>query len=251
MNRALTASLLTIVLVAVRAWAEPPAEIDYQGQISVGRRPFSGTGYFKYAITDAFALTNLWANDGSAAGEPAASCELPVRDGRFSTLLGAAPMHAIDPAALAADGECFFRVWFSQEGSVFRELTPRQKIVSSPFAINALRLDGKSREFFEDAARLSSGTLADGRLGAAVTRLGASIGPGEIEANAVGSREIGSASVKLENMDLADTDTRYVRKIEGVVQGPLHVAGPARFEDGIAFLRACGDLSMGIYTNMP
>ena len=267
-KRLLLACAPALMLCVIRAAADPPTEIDYQGQISVSQRPFAGTGYFKYAITDAAGSSNRWANDGSPSGEPATGCSQAVNDGHFSTLLGAPPMQPIDPAALAADGECFFRVWFSQDGSAFRELKPRQKVVSSPFAINALRLGGRSREFFEDAARLSAGTVADERLSATVTKLGATIGAGEIEAAAVGTREIADGSVRLEDLNLSDTDARYVPRIAGMVPGPLcvdgavgigtnqpmaalHVAGTARFEDGIHFLACLGDLSMGIYTNTP
>lgn len=167
-NRILLAGVSGLLLCAMAAAAaDPPTEIDYQGRISVGQRPFVGTGYFKYAITDNEENTNYWSNDATAVGEPAASYAQTVNDGRFSTLLGAPPMHPIDPAALTAGTACFFRVWFSQDGSTFRELTPKQKVVSSPFALNALRLGGKSAEcYVQKIAGVVSGPLCvDGAVG--------------------------------------------------------------------------------------
>ena len=267
-SRFLLACGTALLFCSIQAAADPPTEIDYQGRISIGRSPFTGTGYFKFAIADAAENTNYWSSDGSSAGEPAASCALAVNDGRFSTLLGAPPMCPIDPAGLATGEPCFFRVWFSQDGSTFRELKPKQKIVSSPFAIHAMLLGGKRREFFEDASHLTSGTVADERLGTTVTKLGATIGAGELEQAAVGTREIADGSVKVEDLNLSEIDGRYVTKIAGVVPGPLslegpvgigtnqpgatlHVVGAARFEGGIQWSAPQGDLLMGIYTNSP
>ena len=263
-----------ILSSASLAAADPPTEIDYQGRISIGKRPFTGRGYFKFAITPSSEATNLWANDGTPAGEPAMSCEQEVTEGRFSTLLGAPPMRPLDSGALAADEACFLRVWFSQSNAAFHELKPKQKIASSPFAINALTLGGKSRAYFEDAARFSTGVLPDERLSPAVTRLGATIGAGELEEGTVGTREIADGSVRLEDLNLSETDARYVQKVDGALQGPLsvagglhvdggvgigtnqpaaglHVAGSVRFEDGILFVAPVGDLEMGSYTNRP
>lgn len=267
MNRLILAAMAALMLCRGAA-ADPPTEIDYQGKISIGRSPYSGVGHFKFAITDSSEGTNYWSNDGTSAGEPSASFALTVKDGRFSTLLGAAPMQSIEPERLAAAEASFLRVWFSQDGAAFRELKPKQKMVSSPFAIHALRLGGKSREYFEDAARLSAGTISDDRLSANVTRLGATIGPGELDQGAIGTREIADGSIKADDLDLSDTDARYVRHVDGVVAGPLcvagsvgigtnqsgaalHVAGPARFDGGIRLPAPSGDLLMGVYTNSP
>jgi hypothetical protein len=224
-----------------------PTQIDYQGRITIRKRPFTGTGYFKYAITPSSEATNYWANDGTAVGVPATGCSQKVTEGRFSTLLGAPPMQPIAPAALSQGEACFFRVWFSQDGLSFQELTPKQTLASSPFALHAATLEGKDAAFFQNASNLVTGTISDERLGESVTRLGSSIGAGELEADTVGLAEL-----KLE-----ETDARYVSKIDGALQGPLRISGTldvdgaARFEEGILFVAPVGDLRMGSYTNRP
>lgn len=271
--RALSVSCVCAFL-AFAARGDPPAEIDYQGRITIGKQPFTGTAYFKYAITWEDDSTNVWANDGTPAGEPANGCTQAVTEGRFSTLLGAPPMAPIDPAALDGGRACYFRVWFSQDGQSFREMKPKQKLASSPFALNAGRLGGKDRTYFENAANLTSGALPEGRLSELVSRLGQSIGSGEIEMAAVGAREIADGSVTLQDLNLSELDARYARAGEGGggatagaldtlcvsnavgigVSQPgasLHVAGTARFDGGIHFVYPVGDLQMGTYTNLP
>jgi hypothetical protein len=272
-NRVRSLTVLGILLSSL-AFADPPTEIDYQGRITIGKQPFTGTGYFKYAITCGDEGTNFWSNDGTATGEPAAGCAQAVTEGRFSTLLGAAPMAPIDPAALTGGDACFFRVWFSQDGASFRELKPKQKLASSPFAVNAARLGGKDRAYFENAGNLASGSVPDERLSASVTKLGPTIGGGEIDEGGVGTREIADGSVKLEDLNLSELDARYARAGEGAGQqvagavdtlcvsnavgigvsqpgAALHVAGTARFENGIHYVHPVGDLQMGVYTNSP
>jgi hypothetical protein len=244
-------------LLPPKAAAVPPTEIDYQGRITIGRQAFTGTALFKFAITDLAGTTNRWANDGTPTGEPAGACSLAVSEGRFSTLLGGAPMQPLDPAALDAPEAVYLRVWFSRDATNYSELTPKQRLVSSPYAIDSLRLEGKSGAFFQDAANLASGTIPDARLGSSVTRLGPTIGAGEIENGAVGSEQIADGSVRVQDLVLTEIDARYVHVDENGVQAPLRiantltVAGAARFENGISFVAPAGDLSMGSFTNRP
>ena len=52
--------------------------------------PYSGTGYFKFAVVDSAGTTSYWSNDDtSAAGsEPTYAVELWVSGGLFNVLLG-------------------------------------------------------------------------------------------------------------------------------------------------------------------
>ena len=63
-------TMVGLVGVAVTAFAVPPAELDYQGKVLVNDLPFSGQGYFKFAIANEDGSANLWANDGTSVGEP-------------------------------------------------------------------------------------------------------------------------------------------------------------------------------------
>ncbi|MDD4341435.1 MAG: hypothetical protein PHO14_04280, partial [Kiritimatiellae bacterium] len=131
-----------LVLAGMGVWAQPPAQIDYQGKILVSDIPLTGDGYFKYAISDEAATTNYWSQDGTDTGEPLTWLTNDCYNGVFSTALGAAPMNAIDPAIFAVDTALYLRVWFSSDEVTFNEMLPAQRLLSAPYAINADTLDG-------------------------------------------------------------------------------------------------------------
>ncbi len=133
---------LALWVLSAGAWADPPTEIDYQGKILVNDIPLTGEGYFKYAIADEAGTTNFWAHDGTATGEPATYVTNDCYNGVFSTVLGAAPMDAIDEMVLALDTSLYLRVWFSSDEVTFDEMLPAQPLLSSPYAVNADLLDG-------------------------------------------------------------------------------------------------------------
>jgi hypothetical protein len=133
---------LALWVLSAGAWADPPTEIDYQGKILVNDIPLTGEGYFKYAIADEAGTTNYWAHDGTATGEPATYVTNDCHNGVFSTVLGAAPMDAIDEMVLALDTSLYLRVWFSSDEVTFDEMLPAQPLLSAPYAVNADLLDG-------------------------------------------------------------------------------------------------------------
>ena len=63
--------------------------VAYQGEVQVGGTPYTGNGYFKFAIVNA-TNTTYWSNDGTgtAGSAPTAAVQLAVNDGLFSVLLG-------------------------------------------------------------------------------------------------------------------------------------------------------------------
>ena len=65
-----------------------PQVVSYQGQVTVDGAAYSGAGYFKFAVVNAAGDTTYWANDGTAAGEPATAVQLSVVNGLFNVLLG-------------------------------------------------------------------------------------------------------------------------------------------------------------------
>ena len=136
--------ILAAILMAASAPADPVAEIDYQGKVLVGDDAFTGTGYFKLALSDEASTTTFWSNDGTLAGEPAGVLTSEVFTGVFSLTIGDTDvMDALDPDLFSAGNDLYLRVWFSTNAaSGFEEMLPSQKVLSAPYAINAARVGG-------------------------------------------------------------------------------------------------------------
>ena len=118
-----------------------PTVVSYQGQVAVSGIPYTGAGYFKFAVVNAAGDTTYWSNDGTSSGgsEPAVAVQLAVSNGLFSVLLGdtaLANMTAL-PAAAFADTDRALRVWFSSDGSSFTLLSPDRRIAAVPYALQA------------------------------------------------------------------------------------------------------------------
>ena len=149
MKRFLLGLLLVAALLA-DAWSFPPAELDYQGKILVEDLPYTGAGYFKFAIANADSSQNFWANDGTSVGEPSGYLTNQVFNGVFSTLLGQAPMSPIDTTIFGVDTNLYLRVWFSTTASGFSEMLPAQPLASVPYALNAEQVGGLTASQIHD-----------------------------------------------------------------------------------------------------
>lgn len=116
-----------------------PQVVSYQGQVTVDGAAYNGAGYFKFAVVNAAGDITYWANDGTAAGEPATAVQLSVVNGLFNVLLGdtAVPHMTALPAAAFDGTERYLRVWFSSEGSTFTLLSPDRRIAAVPYALQA------------------------------------------------------------------------------------------------------------------
>ena len=114
-----------------------PQVVSYQGQVVVNGVPFTGTGYFKFALTDG--ATTFWTNDGTASGQPATAVALSISNGLFNVLLGDTSItHMVTLPATAFSGTSrSLRVWFSTNNSTFTQLTPDQRVASVPYALQA------------------------------------------------------------------------------------------------------------------
>jgi hypothetical protein len=145
---ALAALLLLAGFVGAWPMARPlfqggaPTVVSYQGQVKVNGSPYSGTGYFKFAVVDSAGSTSYWSNDGtSAAGsEPVMAVELAVSGGLFNVLLGDTSLTNMTQALSAgvfSGPERYLRVWFSPEGSAFTLLSPDRGISAVPYALQA------------------------------------------------------------------------------------------------------------------
>ena len=52
-----------------------PPVVAYQGEVRVSGAPYTGDGYFKFAVVNAAGSTTFWSNDGTSTGgtEPTAA----------------------------------------------------------------------------------------------------------------------------------------------------------------------------------
>lgn len=133
---------VAVSVLASTSYSNPPTELDYQGKVLVSDVPFTGNGYFKFAVGNVGGTTNYWSNDGTTVGQPTGCITNSVFNGVFSTVLGATPMSAINPDIFSNGNDLYLRVWFGTTNSTFNEMLPAQKIESSAYAINADQVDG-------------------------------------------------------------------------------------------------------------
>lgn len=149
---ALMAAMLLGGLTLGRAAAEDallapsggaPTVVSYQGRVQVGGAPFSGSGYFKFAIVNAAGDTTYWSNDGtgSGGGEPTAAVPLTVNNGLFTVLLGDTTLSGMTrplSAAAFSTPDRYLRVWFrAGESGDFTLLAPDTRIAAVPYALQA------------------------------------------------------------------------------------------------------------------
>jgi len=136
-----------------------PTVVSYQGQVTVGGSPYTGTGYFKFAVVNAAGNTTYWSNDGTSVGggQPAKAVPLAVSNGLFNVLLGDTSLTNMTQALNAAvfnGTDRYLRVWFSSDGSTFTQLSPDRRIASVPYALQA--------EEAKNAATAGNADLLDG-----------------------------------------------------------------------------------------
>lgn len=125
------------------ALAEVPRLLQHQGRMAVNGTPFDGTGLFKLALVNADGTQTYWSNDGTstAGSQPAAAVSLTVVKGLYSVLLGdpgLANMAAL-PDAVFEHEDLRLRIWFNDGVKGFQQITPDQRLVSTPFALRAAK----------------------------------------------------------------------------------------------------------------
>ena len=118
--------------------------VSYQGRVELGGSPYSGPGYFKFAVVDSAGTTTSWSNDGTstAGGQPTAAVTLAVANGLFDVLLGDTSLTNMTdlPAATFPSGAVRkLRVWFSTTNGAgsFTQLAPDRRVASAPSALQA------------------------------------------------------------------------------------------------------------------
>jgi hypothetical protein len=154
-----------------------PTVVAYQGEVQVSSTPYTGDGFFKFAVVNAAGDAAYWSNDGSSTGgaEPTAAVGLAVSDGLFSVLLGDTTLGGMTQA-LTADvfdqPDRYLRVWFSTSVSgPFDQLTPDTRIAAVPYALQAQEAaDAGTVDGYEGAALEESAEIdADIAAHAAIT----------------------------------------------------------------------------------
>jgi hypothetical protein len=112
-----------------------PFVIAYQGRVTVAGVPFTGSGWFKFALASADGTVILWRSSPDVApadGEPDTALLYPVERGVHAALLGdPARMPPLDPL-LASPSGTRLRVWFSDGVRGFQRLTPDLPLGSRP-----------------------------------------------------------------------------------------------------------------------
>ena len=119
-----------------------PTMVSYQGQVMVDSVPYTGTGYFKFAIVDGAGSTTFWSNDGTSieGGQPDNAVGLSVTDGLFSVLLGDTSLGGMTQALSASafgGSDRSLRVWFSDDDVTFTLLSPDRPIAAVPYALQS------------------------------------------------------------------------------------------------------------------
>ncbi len=134
--------VILISAFVISAPAAVPQLINHQGRIAVNGTNFEGAGQFKFALVNTTGSTTYWSNDNTstAGSEPTAAVSLPVVKGLYSVLLGDTGMTAL-PATVFDSADVRLRVWFNDGTLGFQQITPDQRLVSAPYALNAAKAE--------------------------------------------------------------------------------------------------------------
>ena len=119
----------------------PPQMVSYQGRVLLDGVPYSGTGYFKFAVVDTSGAHSYWSNDDNSesGSEPLEAVPLTVTAGLFDVRLGDTSLLNMMPlgAAVFSQDDRALRVWFSDYEAGFVRLAPDRSIAAAPYALQA------------------------------------------------------------------------------------------------------------------
>ncbi len=133
--------IFIFLILTLFAHAVPPL-LNHQGRIAVDGINFDGPGQFKFALVNSTGTETFWSNDSTstAGSEPATAATLPVTMGIYSAILGGTGMDPLTPAALQGD-DVWLRVWFNDGILGSQQITPDHRLVASPYALVASRVE--------------------------------------------------------------------------------------------------------------
>ena len=127
-----------LALAVPAAQSQVPQSITYQGALSAGAGPFSGTGLFKFALVNSNGTATFWSNDGSSVGggQPNQTIANLVTRGLFTVVLGDTNMQPVSTTVFT-NSDVRLRIWFNDGTNGFALLSPDQRLTSSGYAMMA------------------------------------------------------------------------------------------------------------------
>lgn len=173
-----------------------PNAITYQGRVSVAGTPFTGVGYFKFALVAPDGVNQVWRNDGlSDDTEPPVSVAVRVDGGLFTVVLGdnsVLGMALLPPDLLVNNPVLKVRTWFNDGTNGSVQLTPDIPLTSSPYALvsaTALTVPDGSIT----ASKIAAGAVGTAQLASNAVTAG-QLAPGAAASNLAASALIGMPS---------------------------------------------------------
>jgi hypothetical protein len=196
---------LGLLFLANYAQAQVPNLVNYQGLVVVGTTNFTGSGSFKFVLTNAAGNVTYWSNDGTGSGgaEPTNAVSLTVAKGLYSVLLGDTTlgnMTAI-PLSVFTNPDLRLRVWFNDGTNGSQQLSPDQRL-----APNGYLADGTVSSAALASNAVTSTKIANGAVGS--PQLGSNaVTAANIANGAVTDAQLSSGldASKLNNGTLPDT----------------------------------------------
>src|ERR1019366_5798982 len=120
------------------AQAQVPQAITFQGSLSVGGKPYTGAGLFKFVLVNSNGTASFWSNDGSSVGggQPTQASTNPVTSGLFTVVLGDTNMEPVSWTVFT-NSDVRLRIWFNDGTNGFAVLSPDQRMTSAGYAMMA------------------------------------------------------------------------------------------------------------------
>ncbi|MBN1552930.1 formylglycine-generating enzyme family protein [bacterium] len=165
MSKYKTAGMVVLLIIGwVTVSAAVPGIINYQGKINSEGTPYSGMGYFRFALVDATGATIYWTNDGS--NPITTNVQVEVNNGLYSVMLGYSDGMVPIPGSVFTNEDVYLRIWFDDGINGMEQLVPDQRLGSSGYALiaetafDADTVDGVHAADLEESSEITAGISA-------------------------------------------------------------------------------------------
>lgn len=185
------------------AWSQDTA-FTYQGRLEDGGFPANGTYDMQFGIWDA-------AVGGTVLGGTNSFVGLSVSNGLFTVELD------FGMSVFAGPNRWLEIAVQTNDAAGYTTLSPRTKITSTPYAIQALSSAGVPASSI-GSSEVANESLTSSDLGPN------SVGASEIAAGAVGSSEVANGSLTTDDLNLISVDARYVNVTGDQMTGMLSIS---------------------------